>query len=73
MNAPTQKQQALWKIYMAVVENLDNYLGDENHAFHQEHAIRQIAFITDRKIDEVRKDIITVCEWLKSTIGAKGK
>lgn len=73
MNAPTEKQQALWKTYMSIVENLDNNFGDEHHELHQQDAIRQVAFITDRTFDDVRNDILIVCEWLKSTIGLKGR
>lgn len=73
MNAPTEKQQALWKTYMAIVQNLDNSFGDEHHELHQQDAIRQVAFITDRTFDDVRNDIMIMCEWLKSTIGVKGK
>lgn len=73
MNAPTEKQQALWKTYMSIVENLDNNFGDEHHELHQQDAIRQVAFITDRTFDDVRNDILVVCEWLKLTIGVKGK
>lgn len=73
MNAPTEKQQALWKTYMSIVENLDNNFGDEHHELHQQDAIRQVAFITDRTFDDVRNDILVVCEWLKLTIGLGGK
>ena len=64
---PTPKQEALWKTYMAIVENLDNTLGDKNgqHELNQDTAIRQLALITSRKIDHVRDDIVLVCEWLK--------
>jgi len=67
MNRPTPKQEALWKTYMAIVENLDGRFGD-GHGLHEEHqriAIEQLALITGRKKDHVRDDIVLVCEWLK--------
>jgi hypothetical protein len=64
---PTPKQEALWKTYSQIVENLDNTLGDADgrHEDHQRIAIEQLALITSRKIDHVRDDIVLVCEWLK--------
>ncbi len=65
MTAPTDKQQAIWKTYMAVTEILDTQFGDEFHDLHQKDAIRQVALVAGKPADDVRKDITVVCEWLK--------
>lgn len=75
MMNPTPKQEALWKTYMAIVENLDTQFGDA-HGLHEEHqriAIKQLALITDRKIDEIRDDVVVVCNWLAQTFLGKVK
>ena len=73
-NKPTPKQEALWKTYMVIVENLDNRFGDAHglHEQHQQIAIKQLALITGQTDGDVRDDIIVVCEWLKE-IFTKGE
>lgn len=62
---PTDRQQAIWKTYMALTSMLDTQFGDEHHDLHQNDAIRQVALVAGKPEDDVRKDITVVCEWLK--------
>lgn len=66
MKTPTDKQQAIWKTYMALTATFDAQFGDEFHDLHQTDAIRQISLIAGKPADDIRKDIIIVCEWLKT-------
>lgn len=62
---PTDKQQAIWKTYMALTSMLDTQFGDEQHDLHQNDAIRQVALVAGKPASDIRNDITTVCDWLK--------
>ena len=68
MTAPTDRQQAIWKTYMALTAMLDAQFGDEFHDLHQTDAIREVALVAGKSSNEVRKDILVMCEWLKQCL-----